>query len=461
MKKILFITLAVVISMAANAQNQVWTDIVTAQPSGYAVDANGDVEISSAEGLAWLISVVNGLNGCEPYDFDGHAVSLVSDVDLGGNEWVPVGDAVASPRLPFKGVFDGNRHVISNLNIYDHSFSKQYLGLFGYVSGAEIHDVALDGGNVYGGSYCGGVAGWGDDGSIIDNCHINMTVGSDFYPGGVVGRNRNSTVRNCCYVDDDFMAWDTYSGGIAGINESDGGNAVVENCYFDSKSEYTLNTRYFGGIVGHNSVIGTEGNAIVRNCYARLVEHIGNEGAIVGQNDGGEVSNCYYNSGYDIPVIGNGDMTSVDCSRFFINENVGAVLQTPVSIGENVIDNLLDALNAWVSVQTSPTLYNEWCESSELLPFFCYLIFADVDESYVSENAVNVYPNPASGSISVSVNSGAEIGSVSLHDVSGRLVKAQQSGFGSIDISGLATGMYVMKVTLDDGKVFEEKIVKE
>ena len=36
-----------------------------------------------------------------------------------------------------------------------------------------------------------------------------------------------------------------------------------------------------------------------------------------------------------------------------------------------------------------------------------------------------------------------------------------QSGFGSIDISGLATGMYVMKVTLDDGKVFEEKIVKK
>ncbi|MBP9995370.1 MAG: T9SS type A sorting domain-containing protein [bacterium] len=36
-----------------------------------------------------------------------------------------------------------------------------------------------------------------------------------------------------------------------------------------------------------------------------------------------------------------------------------------------------------------------------------------------------------------------------------------QSGFGSIDISGLATGMYIMKVTLDDGKVFEEKIVKQ
>ncbi len=85
--------------------------------------------------------------------------------------------------------------------------------------------------------------------------------------------------------------------------------------------------------------------------------------------------------------------------------------------------------------------------------------YTDVTESEAS--ATRIYPNPASGSISVSVNSGAEIESVSLFDISGRLVKAQQSGFGSIDISCLATGMYVMKVTLDDGKVFEEKIVKK
>ncbi|MCQ2315511.1 MAG: T9SS type A sorting domain-containing protein [Bacteroidales bacterium] len=87
--------------------------------------------------------------------------------------------------------------------------------------------------------------------------------------------------------------------------------------------------------------------------------------------------------------------------------------------------------------------------------------FAAVDEPAAETAAYLVYPNPASGSISVSVNSGAEIESVSLFDISGRLVKAQQSGFGSIDISGLATGMYVMKVALDDGKVFEEKIVKK
>ncbi|MCQ2309722.1 MAG: T9SS type A sorting domain-containing protein [Bacteroidales bacterium] len=83
-----------------------------------------------------------------------------------------------------------------------------------------------------------------------------------------------------------------------------------------------------------------------------------------------------------------------------------------------------------------------------------------VPEAHAAESCL-VYPNPVSGNVNVKVPSGAEIESVSLFDISGRLVKAQQSGFGSIDISGLATGMYVMKVALDDGKVFEEKIVKK
>ena len=83
-------------------------------------------------------------------------------------------------------------------------------------------------------------------------------------------------------------------------------------------------------------------------------------------------------------------------------------------------------------------------EAIEAIPFLCY-------------------PNPASSTLHMDISPDVidQMSEISLYDVSGRLVKTQQSGFGSIDISGLATGMYVMKVTLDDGKVFEEKIVKE
>ena len=85
---------------------------------------------------------------------------------------------------------------------------------------------------------------------------------------------------------------------------------------------------------------------------------------------------------------------------------------------------------------------------------------ADFTEE-TAASALRIYPNPAANSLKIEISGSAEIESVSLYDISGRLVKAQQSGFGSIDISGLATGMYVMKVALNDGKVFEEKIVKK
>ena len=76
-------------------------------------------------------------------------------------------------------------------------------------------------------------------------------------------------------------------------------------------------------------------------------------------------------------------------------------------------------------------------------------------------SALRIYPTPAANSLKIEISDSAEPESVSLYDISGRLVKTQPSGFETIDISGLAPGMYVMKVTLDNGKVFEEKIVKK
>ena len=100
--------------------------------------------------------------------------------------------------------------------------------------------------------------------------------------------------------------------------------------------------------------------------------------------------------------------------------------------------------------------------------FRIFLIMIDDDGSSVNEDGDILkpflcYPNPASNTLHVDISPDVidQVSEISLFDISGRLVKAQQSGFGSIDISGLATGMYVMKVALDDGKVFEEKIMKK
>ena len=93
-----------------------WIDEVTEQPTGYVIDVNGNVEISTVEGLAWLPSVVNGLNGCIPDDFNGRTVRLTNDIDfeaVAKLRFTPIG----SREHPFKGTFDGGGHTLDGLYI--------------------------------------------------------------------------------------------------------------------------------------------------------------------------------------------------------------------------------------------------------------------------------------------------------------------------------------------------------
>lgn len=54
--------------------------------------------IDTAEGLAGLAALVNGGN-----DFSGQTVLLGDNLNLGGHEWTPIGNA----SHPFNGTFGG------------------------------------------------------------------------------------------------------------------------------------------------------------------------------------------------------------------------------------------------------------------------------------------------------------------------------------------------------------------
>jgi hypothetical protein len=74
----------------------------------------------------------------------------------------------------------------------------------------------------------------------------------------------------------------------------------------------------------------------------------------------------------------------------------------------------------------------------------------------------SVFPNPTTNIINFSNNQNAVVHTVELADLNGRLIKTEKVNAteGQISVSDLATGMYVMKITTDQG-VALKKIIKQ
>lgn len=82
------------------------------------------------------------------------------------------------------------------------------------------------------------------------------------------------------------------------------------------------------------------------------------------------------------------------------------------------------------------------------------------DEITVTDD-IFFYPNPVKDVLHLHYPEGTQPQAIELYDLQGRLVRTQRNGLESLNMEGLATGQYVMKVTMEDGKVYTDKVVKE
>ena len=85
----------------------------------------------------------------------------------------------------------------------------------------------------------------------------------------------------------------------------------------------------------------------------------------------------------------------------------------------------------------------------------------DTDEGEIRIRPYAFWPNPVQDQLRLQYSPDVQPQSVELYDLQGRLVRAQTANFESFGMAGLAAGQYVMKVTLADGKVYSDKVVKE
>jgi len=71
------------------------------------------------------------------------------------------------------------------------------------------------------------------------------------------------------------------------------------------------------------------------------------------------------------------------------------------------------------------------------------------------------YPNPAQDQLHLQYSPDVQPTQIELFDLQGRLVRTQSNSLETLDLQGLATGQYLMKVTLANGKSYTDKVVKE
>ena len=157
---------------------------------------------------------------------------LTADINLKGHEWTPIGTV----NKRFVGSFDGDGHVIVNLNVKD----GWHAGLFGWIqNGATVKNLVIRNATISSVSqdsesvkphnpeaYSGIVAAYCSAGCTISNCKVDGTVTSDYCAGGIVGYSANDSAPyndgSITYCTADVVCSvsgsksDSYCGGIAG-----------------------------------------------------------------------------------------------------------------------------------------------------------------------------------------------------------------------------------------------------
>ena len=205
---------------------------------------------TGTESNPYLISSVSDIAKIHN-DLDGY-YKLTSNINMSGVDFEPIGN---ENEGSFTGTIDGNGYTISNLDV--NLPESKYVGFVGYLEGT-IKNLTLSNVDAYGYRYVGGLVGYAENESYINNCSVSGTiVGTyeiiDIMVGGVVGY-LGGEIHNSNSEDIDISGYRNV-GGVVGYGDS---NSVINNCSADGKIignalNVANDQEYIGGIIGFNN----------------------------------------------------------------------------------------------------------------------------------------------------------------------------------------------------------------
>ena len=220
--------------------------------------------IDSANGLAWLANEVNKYSNYE-HPFEGETIFLANDIDLGGEEWTPIGDYRFSANR-FCGTFDGQNHTISNFKITKktdkNDSNKSSYGFFGNLEGT-VKNLTIANATVDSYAYTAALVGRLNNG-LVENCHVvDCAVSNTYWQGGILIGQTNAegtieaTVRNCS-VRNSSITSKSAIGAISGpVTVTEGGKVSFEGCSVEGCTIAQNGSfggsydKYFGSMFGY------------------------------------------------------------------------------------------------------------------------------------------------------------------------------------------------------------------
>ena len=295
------------LTVQINSVSAQWTSPINGNGS-----AASPWEITTIAHLKDLADYVNAGNGNATqnrYYKLMNNIAYNSTIGIIGG-WDPIGNNV-TPGAIFQGNFDGNGNVVSNIRI--NRSTTPYIGLFGYVSDAHIHDLGIEIAQtrIIGGQYVGALIGRADH-STIENCYAAGNITGTSEVGGLVGWLRSGAIVNSyaacnvsgtnaggfvganngnitdCYATGDVTGT-SYLGGFVGLNR----DGFIAYCY--ATGDITATGDFIGGLVGENFTLATLISCVAANNVVTGGVNNNNINRVAGINAGTLSNNYAYN----------------------------------------------------------------------------------------------------------------------------------------------------------------------
>lgn len=166
-----------------------------------------------SEASPWLIEKAEDfitMNAWMTYDAayaKGH-YKMTADIDFKDVTFSGINATVG-----FSGTFDGDGHVVQNLNIARKM--QNNTALFGKVIGGTVKNLGIASGMVEGNYSVGGIIGYAKNATVL-NCFNEATVKGHNEVGGIVGTGATTTVANAFNKGDVRLSGRESVGGIFG-----------------------------------------------------------------------------------------------------------------------------------------------------------------------------------------------------------------------------------------------------